>query len=227
MPGSSRLLRPRSWTVQGPHQPRAPKDQAWECYRLASMTPPPAIPWLIPGPQCVMTLGRASGRKGVMEWGPMDGISALVGTPTEHCPLRPCKDTARLPSVNLESAGTLALDFQAQLCLRGSWSVQSWVFHSSSQEDKGRGAEASHPPASRATCPDGVGWASLGADARAALWDDPPTPSHPALNVQSVGEPGGACGRVSQPCGPWPGLGRHSPPGPPSPQTSDFFYAGP
>lgn len=55
-----------------------------------------------------------------MEWGPMDGISALVGTPTEHCPLHPGKDTARLPSVNLESAGTLTLDFQAQLCFRCS-----------------------------------------------------------------------------------------------------------
>lgn len=39
VPGSSRLLRPRSWTVQGPHQPHTPKDQAWECDRLASMTP--------------------------------------------------------------------------------------------------------------------------------------------------------------------------------------------
>lgn len=88
--------------------------------RQAGVHDPPRMPWLIPGPQCVMVLGRASGRKGVMEWGPMDGISALVGTPTEHCPLHPGKDTARLPSVNLESAGTLTLDFQAQLCFRCS-----------------------------------------------------------------------------------------------------------
>lgn len=74
------------------------------------MPTPAHIPWLIPSPQCVMVLGRASGRKGVMEWGPMDGLSALVGN------LLPCKDTVRRPPVNLESAGTLTLDFQPRLC---------------------------------------------------------------------------------------------------------------
>lgn len=165
-----------------------------------------------------------------MGWGPMDGISALVRNATEHCPLLPCKDTARRLSVNPESAGTLTLDFQpwSVSAIDSLRSLRCSILAAKRTKSEEPSLPSLQPPGHHPLMMlGGCHWVQMPTQLSRTI------PPLPIISCSTCRvwfpwlEPGGACGKVSRPCGPRPGLGRHSPPGPPSPQTSDSCCAGP